>query len=572
MAEKEAKEKKEVKDLGFDISTEELSKLYEQSFQQVEEHRIVKGRVVRVDEKEATIDLGLKSEGIVPLGEFEEPLKVGDEVEVFLEDAEDQDGLPVISKQKADFLKVWDRIKESHQSGEPVEGKVVKRVKGGMICSIFGVEAFLPGSQIDLQPVKDLDSLIGQTLRLRIIKLNWKRRNIVASRRVILEEEREKQRRELLSSLREGEVREGVVKNITDFGAFIDLGGIDGLLHITDMSWGRVMHPSELLAVGEKTKVMVTGIDWDRERISLGMKQLAPYPWKDVEEKYPVGSKVRGRVVSITDYGAFVELEKGVEGLIHISEMSWTQHIRHPSQVVAMGDVVEAMVLSIEKEKERISLGLKQITPDPWSVIEERHPVGSRVTGKVRNLTTFGAFIEVEEGVDGLLHVSDISWTKKIDHPSDVLKKGEKVEVIVLRVDKEQRRLSLGMKQLAEDPLKGFALAHPVGSEIQAEIVEAVEKGLVADLGDKLTGFVPASQLAREFAKSPSEAYKEGELLSLKVSELDPKARKIVLSESAYLVEKEREEIEEYLEKKTEKTKLGEVMEDLSEKKKRKKE
>lgn len=561
MAEKKKTEETEEK---LELSTEDLERLYQQSFKDVEERKIVKGKVVKVDDREATVDLGLKSEGIVSLSEFDEPLevKVGSEVEVFLEDVEDQDGFPVISKQKADFLKVWDLIKESHEKGTEVEGKVMKRVKGGMICNVFGVEAFLPGSQIDLQPVRDMDSLIGETLNLRIIKLNWKRRNIVVSRRVLLEEERERQRRELLKSIEKGQVREGVVKNITDFGAFIDLGGLDGLLHITDMSWGRVMHPSELLAVNDKIKVMITGIDWEKERVSLGMKQLVPYPWQDIEEKYPVRSKVRGKVVSITDYGAFVELEKGVEGLVHISEMSWTQHIKHPSQVVAIGDVIEVVVLSIEKEKERISLGMKQTTPDPWSTVEETHPVGSKLTGRVRNITSFGAFVEIDEGIDGLLHVSDMSWTKKVDHPGEMLKKGEKVEVIILRVDREQRRISLGMKQLSEDPLRRFISEHGTGSAIEAEIAEVTEDGIVVNLGSGLTSVIPLSHLARE-TETALQAYQVGEKLSLTVTEVNLKSRRISLSETAYYEEKEREEIKEYLEKKEGKTSLGEAMGDL---------
>ncbi len=560
-----AEKKKEDSKTGeAGLSLEELDRLYEQSFKDIEEKRIVKGKIVKVDEREATIDLGLKSEGVISLSEFEEPLEVqvGSEVEVFLEDVEDQDGFPVISKQKADFLKVWDLIKESHEKGTRVEGKVMKRVKGGMICNVFGVEAFLPGSQIDLQPVRDMDSLIGENLDLRIIKLNWKRRNIVVSRRVLLEEERDRQRRELLRTIEKGQVREGVVKNITDFGAFIDLGGLDGLLHITDMSWGRVMHPSELLAVNDKVKVMITGIDWEKERVSLGMKQLVPYPWQDIETKYPVGGKVRGKVVSITDYGAFVELEKGVEGLVHISEMSWTQHIKHPSQVVAIGDVIEVVVLSIEKEKERISLGMKQTTPDPWSTVEQTHPVGSKVFGRVRNLTGFGAFIEIEEGIDGLLHLSDISWTKKIEHPGEVLKKGEKVEVIVLRVDREQRRISLGMKQLSDDPLREFVSRQKVGSHLEADIVEVTEDGVVVDLGNEITSFVPLSQLERE-AQSALEAYKVGERLALKLTDVDFKSRRVSLSERAHYQEKEREEIDEYLGRKEGKAKLGDAMGEL---------
>jgi len=427
------------------ISEEEMMKLYLESMGNLEEGRVVKGSVVKLGAKEAIIDVGLKSEGIVPLSEFKqsEVLKVGDEVEVFLEDTEDDDGFAVLSKQKADFLRVWDNIKSAYDGGTPVEGVVSRRVRGGMIVDLLGVDAFLPGSQIDLHPVKEMDKLVGTAHKFKIIKLNWKRRNIVVSRRSILEGEREEARNRLLKELEVGQVREGVVKNITDFGAFVDLGGVDGLLHITDMSWGRVIHPSELVAIGDKIKTKVIGIDHDKMRVSLGLKQLTEYPWEKIGEKYPVESKVRGKVVSITEYGAFVELEKGVEGLVHISEMAWTRRIHHPSQVVAIGDVIDAVVLSIDKENERISLGLKQTMSDPWETLEERYPSGASISGRVRTITNFGAFVEIEDGIDGLVHISDMSWTKRINHPSEVVKRGEKVDVVVLNIDKENRRISL---------------------------------------------------------------------------------------------------------------------------------
>jgi small subunit ribosomal protein S1 len=403
-----------------------------------------------------------------------------------------------------------------------------------MIVDLLGVDAFLPGSQIDLHPVKDMDKLVSSNFRFKIIKLNWKRRNIVVSRRTILEEEREEARAQLLKELEVGQVREGVVKNITDFGAFVDLGGVDGLLHITDMSWGRVIHPSELVAIGDKIKTKVIGIDHEKMRVSLGMKQLTEYPWENIEKKYPVGSKVRGKVVSITDYGAFVELEKGVEGLIHISEMAWTRRIHHPSQVVAIGDVLEAVVLTTDKENERISLGLKQTVPDPWETLEERYPVGTVLTGKVRTITNFGAFVEIEDGIDGLVHISDMSWTRRINHPSEVVKKGEKVDVVVLAIDKENRRISLGMKQAKKDPLEEFTEEHEIGKEMTGKIEELLEQGLIVELEGDVRGFVPFSHLVREGMSVPADKYGVGEELSLVLIEVNTDSRRVVLSEKAY--------------------------------------
>jgi small subunit ribosomal protein S1 len=534
---------------GEEPSQEEMMRLYEESLQSVGEGEIVGGEIIKIDEKEAVVDIGYKSEGVISLAEFQNPeeVKVGDKIEVLLEETEDQDGLVVLSKQKADFLKVWDRIKDASDSKAIVGGKVLRRVKGGVIVDLFGVDAFLPGSQIDLRPVRDMEKLMGKELEFRIIKLNRRRRNIVVSRRLILEQDREEKRRTLLIELEVGQIREGAVKNITDFGAFIDLGGIDGLLHITDMSWGRVSHPSEVVSIGDTVRVKVIDVDRDRERISLGLKQLTAYPWDDVDEKYPVGSKVHGRVVSITDYGAFVELEKGVEGLVHVSEMSWTQHIRHPSKIVSVGDEIDAMVLNIDKENERISLGLKQMEPDPWLTLDERYPVGTQISGKVRNLTNFGAFVEIEEGIDGLVHISDMSWTRRVKHPSEVVKKGSKVEVVVLNIDKENRRVSLGLKQLGEDPWQSIAEEYPEGTVMSGVIVKLLERGVVVDVGDDLEGFVPFSQLARPEMRKPAEAYHENEELMLKVIEVSAKSRRIVLSEKACLKELSQEEVEEYM-------------------------
>ncbi len=530
---------------------EQMLAAYDETLQDIREGEIVSGKVIQVTESDVMIDVGFKSEGVIPIVEFGEPLniKVGDEVDVFLESMENQEGQLVLSKQKADFMKVWDTIKESYEDGKLVDGRILRRIKGGMVVDLFGVDAFLPGSQVALRPVPDLDKLIGEVFSFKIIKLNKMRRNIVISRRVVLEEKRAKAKAMIIKELEVGQVREGTVKNITDFGAFIDLGGIDGLLHITDMSWGRVSHPSELVAIGDVLKIKVLNFDRERERISLGLKQLTPYPWENVEEKYPVESKVRGKVVSITDYGAFVELEKGIEGLIHISEMSWTQHIRHPSKVVAIGDVVEVMVLKVDKEGEKISLGLKQIQPDPWLTLEERHPLNSKVVGKVRNLTNFGAFVEIEEGIDGLVHISDLSWTRRIHHPSEVLKKGDKVEVVILNIDKQNRRVSLGYKQLIEDPWEHLATIYPLGGTVEGKILRLLERGVIVELPEDVEGFVPLTQLGRTDIHKPAEAFSVGEKIPLKVIEFDLENRKIILSAKAYFEDREKAELDEYLAK-----------------------
>jgi len=413
---------KSIEDTYSPNEFEQMLMVYDSTLKDIKEGEVVKGRIIAVTKDDVIVDVGFKSEGIIPISEFPEDgnIVVGDEVEVYLEAVEDQDGQLVLSKQKADFMRVWEEIREAHEKGELVTGKLVRRIKGGMVVDIQGVDAFLPGSQISLRQVPNFDQILGQTMELKIIKVNRSRRNIVVSRRVVLEEERSKMRQQLLAEIEPGQERTGVVKNVTDFGVFIDLGGVDGLLHITDMSWGRVNHPSEVVSIGEEMTIKILDFDKETSRISLGLKQLTPYPWDDVEEKYPVGKKIKGKIVSLTDYGAFVELEKGVEGLIHISEMSWTQHIKHPSKILNVGETVETVVLSVDKQNEKISLGLKQMEPDPWLTLEVKYPVGTRVMGKVRNLTAFGAFVEIEEGIDGLVHISDLSWTRRISHPSEV--------------------------------------------------------------------------------------------------------------------------------------------------------
>jgi small subunit ribosomal protein S1 len=527
---------------------EELTRLYEDSFKHLEEGEIVPGKVMGIDATEVLVDIGFKSEGAIPISEFPDPgdVKVGDEIEVFLESAEDQDGLVVLSKQRADFMKVWDKVKDAADRNDVVEGRISRKIKGGAVVDLFGVEAFLPGSQIALRQVHNIEELMNKTLQFKIIKLNKRRRNIVVSRRLVLEEERAKLRGEVLKDLSEGQIREGVVKNITDFGAFVDLGGIDGLLHITDMSWGRVSHPSEIVSIGDKLSVKILKFDPERERISLGLKQLTRYPWENVAEKYPVGSKVKGRVVSLTDYGAFVELEKGVEGLIHVSEMSWARHIKHPSKVLSIGEEIEAMVLKVDQENEKISLGLKQVLPDPWQEIESRYPEGTIVEGRVRNLTSFGAFVELEEGVDGLVHISDMSWTKRIEHPNEVVKKNDAVKVKILNIDKEQRRISLGLKQAEEDPWPSLVERFEIGSVVVGKISRLLERGAVVDLAEGVEGFVPLSQLGVEGLKKPSDAFKEGDEITLKVSRVDVNNRRIVLSARAYLAEQDGQAVKEH--------------------------
>ncbi len=514
-----------------DAQLMQMLEMVEESMKSLEEGEIVTGTVLRVDEKEVLVDIGGKSEGVISIDEFADAdsIRVGDRIDVFLEKMENQDGLVELSKTRADFVKVWDKVKEAYDNDQVVEGRLLRKIKGGVVVDLFGVEAFLPGSQIALRQVQNVEELLGQVLRFKIIKLNKRRRNIVVSRRVVLEQERQALKEKILGELAKDQVREGVVKNITDFGAFVDLGGIDGLLHITDMSWGRVNHPSEVVSIGDKVMVKVLNFDPERERISLGLKQLTPYPWENVDEKYPVNTRVRGKVVSITDYGAFVELEKGVEGLIHIGEMSWTRHVRHPSKVVSIGDMVECVVLRVDKDAEKISLSLKQTETDPWETLDLKYPVGSRFTGKVRNLTNFGAFVELEEGIDGLVHISDMSWTRRINHPSEVVKKGDDVEVEVLNIDKDGRRISLGLKQTQQNPWPMLEQQYAPGTLVEGKVVRTIDRGVVVDLGDDVEGFVPLSQLGIE-DKKPSDVLNEGDGLQLRVTKTDGNNQRIVLA------------------------------------------
>ena len=511
---------------------------------ELREGKIVRGTVYSVTDKEVILDVGFKSEGTIPRGEFANcsDVKPGDAFDVFLEKMENQDGMIVLSKTKADFFKAWDHIKESYDHGRVIQATVDRRIKGGLVVKLLTVDAFLPGSQVALRQVPNLDDMIGTEVDCKIIKLNKRRRNIVVSRRVVLEEEREEKKKNLLADLQVGQEREGVVKNITDFGAFVDLGGIDGLLHLTDLTWGRVSHPSEVVAIGDKLAVKILDFDLERERISLGLKQLTPYPWEGVEERYPVGKKMRGKIVSITDYGAFVELEKGIEGLIHISEMSWTRHVKHPSKVVAIGDTVEAVVLNVDKEHEKISLGLKQLEPDPWKALESKYPPGTRLNGKVRNLTNFGAFVEIEDGIDGLVHISDMSWAKRIRHPSEMVKKGDEVEVVVLEIDSDKRRISLGMKQIRENPWTELAAEFNIGTETKGVISRLLDRGAVVELREDVEGFVPLSHLGFDELKKSTEYFDTGMELPLRVIKIDPQNKRIVLSVNAYFEGKGSEE------------------------------
>jgi len=528
---------------------ENLVKLYDDSFKTIKEGEIIKGKIVSVNNDNVVIDVGFKSDGTIPLSEFSstEEIKVGSEVDIVIESVEDEEGNLVLSKKRADFLKIWEKIIQAYENEEVLKGKILRRIKGGMVVDLMGIEAFLPGSQIDIRPVRDFDSFVGKTMEFKIVKINIPTENVVVSHKVLIEETIADHRKEILESLEKGQILEGTVKAITDFGVFVDLNGVDGLIHITDLSWGRINHPSEVVSLDQKIKVVVTDFDKEKKRISLSLKQLQKHPWEDIDKKYKVGDKVSGRVVSLTDYGAFIEIEKGIEGLIHISEMSWTKHISHPSQFVSMGQIVEAVILSLDKEEKKISLGMKQLTPDPWEELLKKYPVGSKHVGTVRNLTNFGVFVELEPGIDGLVHISDLSWTKKIRHPGEVVKKGSELEVVVLGIDTEQRKISLGHKQINENPWNNFEKEYAVGKETEGKVVRIIEKGLIVSLPLDVDGFVPISQLSPSRIKNLSYFFPIDSLLPLKVVEFDKENKKIVLSALAALKDKSDEEIAEYL-------------------------
>ncbi len=528
-----------------------LESLYNNTFGTISEGQIVKGKVVAVTDLGVAIDIGFKSEGLVPVAEFPniDEMKPGDEVEVFLESVENKDGQLVLSRKRADFMRTWERIISAYDKGDILTGKITRRIKGGLVVDLMGIDAFLPGSQIDIRPVRDFDQYLGKTMEFKVAKVNHPNENVVVSHKVLIEAEMHEQRDAIMNSLQKGQVLEGNVKAITDFGVFIDLGGIDGLVHITDLSWGRINHPSEVVKLDQTISVAVLDFDEAKKRISLGLKQLQPHPWENIDTKYPVGTRVNGKVVSLADYGAFIEIEKGIEGLIHISEMSWTQHIKHPSQVVSMGQMIDAVILSLDKDNKKISLGMKQLEPDPWLSLLEKYPVGSKHNGVVRNLTNFGVFVELEEGVDGLVHISDLSWTKKIRHPGEVVKKGERLDVVILGIDVDQRRISLGHKQVNDNPWDSFEEVYKPGSATEGKIVRIIEKGVIVELPTGVDGFVPASQLAQSQVKHVADAFHVGDTLPLQVIEFEKDSKKIVLSVVEYLKGKDQAIIDEYASK-----------------------
>lgn len=552
-------EKRELPKVYSAEETEDFKKLYEESMKTLEEGQILKGIVVDITPDHVTVDVGYKSEGQIPMQEFlkrdkKVDMKIGDRIDVLLERKDTEEGLLILSKEKADKIKLWRDISRSCKEGEVIEGEVVSKVKGGLSVDIGGITAFLPGSQIDLKPVRNLDSLIGKRLKFKVLKFNRKRNNIVLSRRIILEEERKQLKEETLKHLKEGDIVEGTVKNITDYGAFIDLGGMDGLLHITDISWGRIGHPSEKLSVGDCIKVKVLHFDQEKEKVSLGLKQVLPDPWESVGEKYPVGTRIKGKVVNITDYGVFVELEEGVEGLVHISELTWSKKLRHPSKVVKIGDMVEVMVLDCDPVKRRIALGMKQIEPNPWALIEEKYPVGTRVVGKVKTITDFGIFIGFDEGVDGLVHVSEMSWTKKIKHPGEIYKKGQEVEAVVLNIDPQNERFSLGIKQLTPDPWKEITRRYRRGETVTGKVTNLTDFGAFVELEEGIEGLVHVSEISKEKIEKPSDVLKIGDTVSAVILHMDPQERKIGLSIKGLKEKVDKAEVDKYLSNQTSST------------------
>ena len=535
-------------DNGEEMDMEQsFETMFEDSMQELNVGDVVLGTVVQVTDDHVVVDVGYKSEGVIPLNEFKDEegkidINVGDEVDVLFERRENDSGLIGLSKEKADRQKIWGSLEE----GAVVEGRIVGRIKGGLTVDI-GINAFLPGSQVDLRPVRNLEKLLGATFDFKIIKLNKRRGNIVLSRRVLLEEQRESMRSDTLETLTEGQEVEGIVKNLTDYGSFIDLGGIDGLLHITDMSWGRVNHPSDVLSVGEKINVKILKYDRERERVSLGLKQITPDPWLEVETIYPVDARVQGKVVSLTDYGAFVELQDGVEGLIHVSEMSWTKRIKHPNKLLTVGDEVETLVLALDIPNRRISLGLKQIEPNPWEVIGEKFPIGTIIEGQVKNITDFGVFVGVDEGIDGLVHISDLSWTKRVKHPSEIFKKGDTVKAVVLNIDRENERFSLGLKQLTPDPWEAIPVKYTPGTIVRGKATSVTDFGVFLEIEEGIEGLIHVSELSQEKVDSPKDVANVGDEFEAAVLNVDTVDRKIALSVKQLNSHKEKAEVQEFL-------------------------
>ncbi len=522
------------------VSKEELDKAYDETLNKVSEHQVVDGTVISVDKKEVVVNIGYKSDGIIPASEFRynPDLKAGDTVEVYVENAEDKKGQLVLSHKKARLSKSWDRVNAALEAEEVVQGYIKCRTKGGMIVDVFGIEAFLPGSQIDVHPIRDYDQFVGKTMEFKIVKINQEFRNVVVSHKALIEAELEQQKKEIIGKLEKGQILEGVVKNITSYGVFVDLGGVDGLIHITDLSWGRVDDPHKVVELDQKINVVILDFDDEKRRIALGLKQLTPHPWDALDANLKVGDHVTGKVVVIADYGAFVEIQPGVEGLIHVSEMSWSQHLRSAQEFLKVGDDVEAVILTLDRDERKMSLGIKQLKEDPWEAIEVKYPVGSKHTAKVRNFTNFGVFVELEEGVDGLIHISDLSWTKKVKHPSEFTQVGAQIDVLVLDIDKENRRLSLGHKQLEENPWDVFEEKYTVGSIHEGKITELLEKGAVVALDENVEGFATPKHLQKE---DGSQAV-QGEVLPFKVIEFNKDSKRIILSHSRTFEDPAREE------------------------------
>lgn len=551
-AKSDSNTKKTLKTEDYDDEEfENMLKLYEKTFNQIKENELVKGKIVAINGEDVLIDIGSKSDGRVSVNEFSNPdeIVVGNEIEVFLEKIEDKEGQLVLSKKKADSIKMWDRIVEIHEKGEIIKGRCVRRIKGGFVVDLNGLTAFLPGSQIDTKPIRDYDEYVGKVLDFKVIKINNAIENIIVSHKIIIEESMAGQRNELLKTIEKGMNLEAVVKAITDFGVFVDLGGLDGLIHITDLSWGRINHPSDIVKLDQKIQVHVIEFDKEKERVYLGLKQLQKHPWENINERYKIGDKVSGKVVSLTDYGAFIEIEKGIEGLIHVSEMSWTHHITNPGQIVTMGQLVEARILNIDIDERKLSLGMKQLTPNPWQSLLEKFPVGTKQKGKVCNITRFGVFVELEEGVDGLVHISDISWTKKILDVNSFFKMDQEVEVVILGVDVANQRISLGIKQLIENPWEKLEDQYKAGTEVEVKVMKPIERGIIVEIGGDLDAFLPASQLAPVNIRNFKELFKEGDTFMSEVIEFDKSNKKIVLSVNEYLKDKTEDEITAYQDK-----------------------
>ena len=529
-------------DLGvYDHPKEEIAEAYDKTLSNVNVGEVVEGTVTGITKREVLVNIGYKSEGVIPVSEFRynPDLKVGDKIEVYVESAEDKGGQLVLSHKKARQLKSWDRVNEALEKDEIIKGYIKCRTKGGMIVDVFGIEAFLPGSQIDVKPIRDYDVYVDKTMEFKVVKINQEFRNVVVSHKALIEAELEAQKQVIMSKLEKGQILEGTVKNITSYGVFVDLGGVDGLIHITDLSWGRVNHPEEIVALDQKIQVVILDFDDAKKRIALGLKQLTPHPWEALDQNLKVGDKVKGRVVVMADYGAFVEIAPGVEGLIHVSEMSWSQHLRSAQEFMKVGDDVEAVILTLDREERKMSLGIKQLTPDPWENIETKYPVGTKCTAKVRNFTNFGIFVEIEEGIDGLIHISDLSWTKKVKHPGEFTSVGADIDVVVLEIDKENRRLSLGHKQLEENPWNEFENQFSVDSIHEGTITEMTDKGAVVALGENVEGFCPARQLTKEDGTTP----KVGDKLDFKVLEFSKATKRITLSHLRTYEEAKRAEV-----------------------------